>query len=109
MAPPKEPVSIRRLAESLPGPYETRDLVTANDSVLRVVRVEGAMDWHHHEEDQLFICWQGSFTIEVAGSAPVSLDPGDVLVIPRHTEHRTSAESLAYALMSIGAHTLARG
>ena len=104
----REPISIQRLAETLPSAYETRDLVTANDSVLRVVRVEGGMDWHRHEEDQLFICWQGSFNLEVEGSAPIRLHEGDVFVIPRQTQHRTWAEGMAYALMSIGVHNLAR-
>ena len=107
MTAAREPVSIPRLAVSLPAPYETRDLVTANDSVLRVVRVEGKMDWHRHEEDQLFICWQGSFSIEIEGSEPVVLGPGDVFVIPRGTRHKTFSDSLSYALMSIGVHNLA--
>lgn len=105
----KEPISIPQLAHSLPASWETRDVVSANDSVLRVVRVEGTMDWHRHEEDQLFICWEGAFTIQLEPSELVVLNPGDVFVVPRHTQHKTSASGRAYALMSIGLHTMARG
>jgi quercetin dioxygenase-like cupin family protein len=102
------PISIPEIARALPASWETGDLVTVNDSVLRVVRVEGVMDWHRHEEDQLFICWEGTFTIEPEGASPVVLKSGDVFVVPRHVRHKTSAASVAYALMSIGVHTPAR-
>jgi len=104
-----KPLSIRDAATEIPAPWETRDLVSINDSLLRLVRAEGVMEWHHHEEDQLFICWQGTFTIEVEGTAAVVLNRGDVYVIPRRSRHRTSAHGLAYALMSIGDHTMAAG
>ena len=103
-----KPLSINTLAGAIPEPWETRDVASLNDSLLRVVRVEGTMDWHRHEEDQLFVCWRGSFTIDVESAPPVVLNPGDVYVVPRRAMHKTSAGSLAYALMSIGLRTLAR-
>lgn len=108
MARPAEPISIRRLADSLSIAWDARDVVTANDSVVRLIRVEGTMDWHHHEEDQLFVCWDGTFTIELEGERAIELKPGDVFVVPRRTEHKTQAPGLAHALMSIGDHTMAR-
>lgn len=108
MSRPAEPISIPRLADSLSIAWDARDVVTANGSVFRLIRVEGMMDWHHHEEDQLFVCWDGTFTVELAGSPSVELKPGDVFVIPRGTEHMTHAKNLAHALMSIGVHTMAR-
>ena len=108
MSRSNEPLSISRLAESITVPWDARDLVTANDSVFRVLRAEGMMEWHHHEEDQLFLCWSGTFTIEQRGLAAVRLGPGDIFVIPRGVEHTTSADAPAYVLMSIGVHTPAR-
>ncbi|HSS61367.1 MAG TPA: cupin domain-containing protein [Candidatus Limnocylindrales bacterium] len=109
MSTSKDAVSIAQLARTLLVSWDTRDLVSANESVLRIVRVEGTMDWHRHEEDQLFICWEGRFTIELEGSEVVDLEQGDVFVVPRRTQHKTSSSSVAIALMSIGLHTMARG
>ena len=93
------PLSIHSTAESLPGPWQPRDLVTVNDAALRVVRLEGEFPWHHHEEDELFICWDGSFRVELEGDEPVVLGPGDVFVVPRRTRHRPAAPERAHALL----------
>jgi mannose-6-phosphate isomerase-like protein (cupin superfamily) len=66
-------------------------------------------DVHRHEEDQLFICWQGTFTVDLDGASPIVMKPGDVYVIRRHVKHKTSTDGLAYALMSIGVHNMAPG
>jgi quercetin dioxygenase-like cupin family protein len=108
MSSPAQPISISRLADSLSIAWDARDVVTANGSVFRLIRVEGTMEWHHHEEDQLFVCWDGTFTVELEASPAVELKRGDVFVVPRGTEHKTHANGLAHALMSIGVHTMAR-
>ena len=93
------PVSIEKVIGSLPGPWQQRDLVTANDSVVRVALFEGEFPWHEHEEDELFLCWDGSFRIELEGRDPVTLGPGDLFVVPRGTRHRPVADQPAHALM----------
>lgn len=92
-------VSIQQVTAELAGPWQPRDLVTANDAVVRVARLEGEFPWHHHDEDELFLCWDGSFRIELAGHDPVTLGPGDLFVVPRGTRHRPVAGQTAHALM----------
>jgi quercetin dioxygenase-like cupin family protein len=94
-----EPVSISEAIGALPGPFQPRDLVTANDAVVRVARFEGEFPWHVHEEDELFLCWEGSFRIEIEGREPVTLSAGELFVVPRGTRHRPVAEQVAHALM----------
>jgi quercetin dioxygenase-like cupin family protein len=93
------PVSISEVTAQLPGPWQPRDVALVNDAVVRVARFEGEFPWHEHDEDELFLCWDGSFQIELAGQEPVTLTRGDVFVVPKGTPHRPIASQIAHALM----------
>ena len=96
---PTEPVSLARLIEDLPGPWQPRDVMAVNDAVVRVARLEGEFPWHAHNEDELFLCWDGEFRIELEESDPVELSAGDVFVVPRGIRHRPIAHRTAHALL----------
>ncbi len=92
-------ISIPDAIASLPGPYMPKDLATVNDAVLRVARLEGAFPLRQHEEDELFLCWDGTFRIELEGAEPVTLSPGELFVVPRGIRHRPVADATAHALL----------
>ena len=93
------PISIPAVAKGRVRPFEPIDLVIVNDAVVRIAAIEGAFPWHHHDEDELFICWDGSFEIELEGREPVALHPGELFVVLKGTRHRPVARGTAHALM----------
>ena len=102
-------VSLPDLIGSLQGPWQPADVVRVNDAVVRVARLDGEFPWHHHEEDELFLCWDGTFRIEMEGSEPVALAPGDVFVVPAGIEHRPVARAPAHAVLLERSETLQYG
>ena len=102
-------VSLPDLIAGLPGPWQPIDAVRVNDAVVRVARLDGEFPWHHHEEDELFLCWDGTFRIEIQGEEPVALEPGDVFVVPSGIEHRPVADRPAHAVLLERPETLQYG
>jgi mannose-6-phosphate isomerase-like protein (cupin superfamily) len=105
----RPPISINDAARRLERPFEPADLVTVNDAIVRIAAIEGEFPWHHHEEDELFLCWEGAFRIELEDRAPVELAAGEILVVPRGVEHRPVAEQRAVVLMLERPETLQYG
>jgi quercetin dioxygenase-like cupin family protein len=48
---------------------------------------------------QVFLCWDGSFRIELEDREPITLSVGELFVVPKGTRHRPVAEQPAHALM----------
>ena len=103
------PVSIPNVAAGIERPFEPRDLVVANDAVVRIAAIEGEFPWHHHDEDELFLCWEGEFRIELEGRPPVEMHTGDLFTVPRGVDHRPVAPIRAIVLMLERPETLQFG
>ncbi len=102
MSEPAERPAVASVPEAiaaLPGPWRPADVVTVNDAILRVARLEGTFPWHRHDEDELFLCWDGRFRVELEGSESVELGPGDLVVVPAGRRHRPVATGTAHALL----------
>ena len=58
-----------------------------NDSFIKLAKLKGEFDWHHHEqEDELFLVVKGDLIIKFRDK-DVSLKPGELIVIPRGIDH----------------------
>jgi len=63
-----------------------------NGQEVKLVKFQGEFVWHHHDDaDEMFFVWRGRMRVEFRGRA-VSLEPGEFIIVPRGTEHRTVAE-----------------
>ena len=98
-----EPVSIADRAALLTEPFTQNELARANESVVRLARLDGEFPWHSHNEDELFLCWTGTFTIELDDGQSideVEMSSGSLFVVPAGTRHRPLANAgPAYAVM----------
>jgi quercetin dioxygenase-like cupin family protein len=93
-------VSISGVADGLREAWHRVDLADVNEAVVRMVRLQGDFPWHTHDEDELFLCWRGTFRIELEPGPAVAMAEGDLFVVPRHTRHRPVADAgPAYALL----------
>ena len=93
-------VSLEEEMRGLLEPWMPHDLAVANDTVMRLARIDGDFPWHAHDEDETFLCWEGTFRIELEGASPVEMSRGSLFVVPRGTRHRPIAEhGPAYAIL----------
>jgi mannose-6-phosphate isomerase-like protein (cupin superfamily) len=70
-----------------------------NGQEVKLAKFEGEFVWHRHADaDELFLALAGSFRVEFRDRA-FTLQPGELLVVPRGVEHRTVAEREASALL----------
>ena len=72
--------------------YSPKVIAEMNNYQFKLVRVEGEFVWHDHPDtDEVFIMIEGSLDIEFR-DGKVTLNTGEMYVIPKGVEHRPVAE-----------------
>lgn len=80
--------------------WSPKVIAEVNDAVVKLAKLEGAFDWHHHEaEDELFLVVKGRLTIRLRDQDDIVLNEGECVVIPRGLEHLPVAEAEAHVLL----------
>ena len=86
-----------------------RIVAELNGQHVKLVKFSGPFVWHHHEnEDELFLVVRGSFRMELRDRT-VDLREGELIVVPRGTEHRPVAEHEVSVLLFEPTATLNTG
>jgi len=71
--------------------WAPRIVARYNDHEVRLVKVEGEFIWHRHDEtDELFLILEGELDMEFRDRT-VTLQAGELIVVPKGTEHRPCA------------------
>jgi mannose-6-phosphate isomerase-like protein (cupin superfamily) len=90
-----QPVNLQAALSSFDEIYSPRIVTRMNDYDVRIAHAMGEHVWHVHEDtDEFFLVLDGQFNIalrEDGAERVVSLQQGDVFVVPKGTEHKPSS------------------
>ena len=94
-------VNIPDKLDSFSDHWAPRIVARYNDYEVRLVKVEGEFIWHsHNDTDELFLILDGELDMEFRDRT-VALGPGDLIVVPKGTEHRPCARQGEVKLLLI--------
>lgn len=85
-----------------------------NGQQVKLVKFKGPFTWHHHDqEDELFMVIDGRFRMEYKDGSgteeSVWIETGEMIIVPRGTEHRPVADEECHVLLFEPATTLNTG
>ena len=64
-------------------------LASCNNQLVKIAKVNGDFVWHKHEgQDELFLVVKGKLIIDLPEDQSLSLNEGDMTVIPKGMDHR---------------------
>lgn len=87
-----------RLAE-IHEHWSPKVIARLNDYEVKLVKASGEFVWHTHDDtDELFLVLNGTLTIRLRGR-DVTLNPGQLFVVPRGVEHSPLADGEVHAML----------
>lgn len=93
------PVNLHRAAAAIPALWTPRIAGELNGQYIKLARVQGRFVWHRHEEEaECFVVLQGRLRIEFR-DGQVTLDEGEMYIVPRGVEHCPVAEEETHILL----------
>jgi mannose-6-phosphate isomerase-like protein (cupin superfamily) len=90
--------SLRDQFALMEEPWRPQVAAELNGQEVKLVRCEGILPWYREVEDELFLVWRGTLTIEFRGHR-VMLHAGEYAVVPHGVEHRLMAYPQAEVLV----------
>src|ERR1039458_4857131 len=81
------PVDLAEKLSLFSESWSPKVVARMNDYEIKVVKLKGEFTWHtHHDTDELFFVLKGQLTIQMR-EGNVTLNPGQLFVVPRGMEH----------------------
>ena len=79
--------------------WAPRIIAELNGQQVKLAKLQGEFIWHHHEaEDELFLVLHGHLRMQFR-DGEITIDPGEVIVVPRGMEHRPIADEEVHVLL----------
>lgn len=76
------------------------EIARLNGQVIRLALFKGEYHWHNHaNEDELIFIYKGRIVIQFRDRPNVKLNAGEMVVIPKGTEHCPKSIEDSYVLM----------
>ncbi|MDZ3833494.1 MAG: cupin domain-containing protein [Sphingopyxis sp.] len=80
-------VNLAQAFATIPDAWNPRVAGDINDFQVKLVKLEGKFDWHHHDiEDELFLVVAGRMKMGLR-TGDVIVGPGEFIIVPHGTEH----------------------
>ena len=96
---PAAPVNLTEKLAGFTEHWQPRTVAEFNGHDIMVAKVQGEFVWHKHDDtDDLFLVLQGELTIELRDRS-VTLQPGELFVVPKGVEHRPIAKDEVHMLL----------
>lgn len=92
-------INLAEKLEKFTDHWSPKIVSSFNGHDIMVVKVKGEFNWHDHaDSDDFFLVLKGSIRIETE-QGNVTLNPGELYVVPRGIKHRPVAEEEAHLLL----------
>ena len=94
-----QPINLAQKLSRFDDQWQPKIVAEMNGHKVQLVKVLGEFVWHSHADtDDFFLVLSGRLLIDLPGET-ATLDPGELLVVPRGVEHRPRAEELTELLL----------
>ncbi|MEP4768274.1 MAG: cupin domain-containing protein [Roseibium sp.] len=95
----KVPINFKDKFSHFQEQWSPRVIAEMNDYQFKLAKVEGEFVWHDHPEtDEVFMVIKGRVRIDFRDSS-VTLEEGEMFVVPKGVEHKPFAEEEAQILL----------
>ncbi len=92
-------INLKDKAKLITELHEYKLIARMNDYEFKLVKAHREFIWHKHPDtDEVFFAVQGSFVIHLRDKI-LSLDEGDLVVIPKNVEHKPIFKDLCSVLL----------
>jgi mannose-6-phosphate isomerase-like protein (cupin superfamily) len=80
--------------------FQPRTVALFNGHDVMVAKLRGEYHWHVHDDtDDFFLVLDGRVEIDLEDGSTVTLDPGQMFVVPKGMRHRPRAQGEAHILL----------
>jgi mannose-6-phosphate isomerase-like protein (cupin superfamily) len=94
-----DPVNLADKLSTFSEHWQPKTIGQFNGHDLMVVKAKGEFVWHKHDDtDDFFLVLSGTLDIELRDRT-VTLNPGEVFVVPKGVEHRPVARGEVHILL----------